>query len=404
MNDDFFAGKEVAYQPNYWITHPTPFTFLDKVPNLEQFDGQATLKAVEGKEKEAPQYRLQLDARMSRLKKQQLLQLLDSSSVNAKKTLIYHPNAIFAIQTHDNQFLSVANDQLQYAPHITPDSYFLVDFNAHGHVYDYNTCDEGGHFAPHESSLIASSRSNYQGGLFYDANNQQLQYDPNNNFSSAANAPFNFDWYGHLTAPGTLNTAYKAFTLMPYIQRYIDCNNDPRQFIAARANGLFGDTRVPWDSAIWYRYVQVIEGVKIGGQYFADTYLAAEANGDMGLRHVPANQTAPGEVLFDMYVHYGNWSDRKNIYSKVVFRSRHTGKCISIKTDNSVRCDVLHHAHHEELLAEVGWGGHVNDVQLKTFWGKYLAANGDLNNPYIFASSVTPLNWEQFDLELPFLI
>lgn len=148
--------------------------------------------------------------------------------------------------------------------------------------------------------------------------------------------------------------------------------------------------------------MQIIEGVKIGGKNFAATYLAAEANGDLGLRSVTSNQTALGEILFDMYVHYGSWETRSEICTKVVFRSRHTGKCIPIKTDNSVRCDVLHHAHHEDLLAEFGWGGRVNDIQLKTFRGKYFSANGDLNNPYIYASAVTPVNGEQFDLELPF--
>lgn len=383
----------------------TIFSFLGDAPPMKDYQGKVKFEAVPSAEKNEGELRDYYLYYTSDLDREQLISQIKHTSTY--KGSFNDP--WFAIQTHSGHFLSVANDQLGFASAITGDEAFRFSKSMRNGFDIHNP-----QLYPIHSTRIIAQRNHGRGGLFYDYGRKEVAYNPNQNNSNHPNpnAPFHFDLFGQNSPAGS---PHKAFTLMNYWQYSIgrprpaqDGNGiDERRFITATGAGLLGHhyDSPGWLPQNWYRYVDIVENMSLEVKQLSSKnqqwYVSTNHNGNVALSARITGNPIPQEALFDMYVFYGRWEDHSNIATRVVFRSKLNGRCLAVDMNNNVTCTSLGHHWNETFFIEQGWGGHYNDVSLKTAHGKYLLGFLYQGSPVVKADAVTALTLEQFRVVYP---
>lgn len=384
----------------------TVFSFIGEAPSMEEYRGKVKFEPVPTDGKQGTKGGLQeyYLYYTSDLNKEQLF-----SRIKNKQNYQSSPNdPWFAIQIHDGKFLSVANDTLGFSDTIRADEAFRFDIT--GRAIIVNSTDR--QLYPNNLTKIVAQRNNGQGGLFFDYGTKEVKYNPTQNYISAPNEPFYFDFFGIQSSNFNV---YKGFTLMNFWKGTIgyprplqDGNGiDERRFITATGAGLLGHhyDSPGWLPENWYRYVDIVENTSLEIKHLSSQnqqwYVSTNQNGEVAMSSRGVGSPIPVTALFDMYVFYGRWEKRSQISARVVFRSKLNGQCLSVDVDNNITCNTPSHDWNETFLIEQGWGEELNNINLKTPHGKYLYGFLYQGNPVVKADSVTPLNYEQIKVVYP---
>jgi hypothetical protein len=339
------------------------------------------------------------------------------ASKNYRTDVLEHT---FAIQTRNNQFVAAV---VPGSSVYLRDMYFASKFKLFYHAaYEHMPIMASPNY-PNAKATVGIETNFYgnQGRLSFSTSQNrvgsvQVQGNP------APTVAQKFDLAGIIGEPWPgAHPLFKNFTMMPFIQMYIQTGADPREFIAGdpvagSQNGLVGSNNKTesWQRDFQLRYVEVVEDVLLesilnpshsGTDRWYVNCKHDASNGYAGAINairVPTWATAPASARFDMFVFYGYWEERGNIACRVAFRSKNSNKFVGLIPSGGGIAEGLNALHttldsNTSFYVENGWGGTVNHLNLKTATGKYVICWQDI----VSADSVCPINSEQFQVIIP---
>lgn len=405
----------------------TLFTFAKEAPKLEGYAGEVILEKVAG---------MLVDEKGNPLPAgdETTYEVYYASTVDKDqlfKALEAHQNfrgnsqqRAFAIQTRNNQFVAtpVPNFSVYLREIYFASKFTIATANAHPHP------PYGPYFPflqtnkPNAYYSVAL-KTNFYGnvGLLSFNSAQNRVYAKH---STTAGSTEMFDISGIISEPWPgAHPMFKNFTLMNFVQSNITAA-DPREFITAdnaavqpgSQNGLQGSNNNTegWRREFQFRYVEVVEDILLesvqnpshagSGRWYVNCK-SDTSNGYAA--QINAIQVLPGAAVpdsarFDMFVFYGYWEERGNIVCRVAFRSKQSGSFLGLKANGLGIHEDLNALHTSlndatSFYVENGWGGTVNNVNLKTSTGKYVLCWQNV----VVADSASPINHEQFKVIIP---
>ncbi len=405
------------------IKHPsmtksrTLFTFAPQAPELKEYADRVVLEklpstAIDEKgnpieETDQATYEVYYAPDVN---KEQLFKRLEADA-NFRTTSLQR---VFAIQARNNQFVatSVPNSSV----------YLREIFFANKFKMRYESAYQHTPFtfaATHPNAKVTVAiETDFYGNMGL------LNFNAAQNRVSARTAPVGspailsdfFDISGIIGEPWNgAHPMFKNFTLMNFAQMNIP-SGDPREFISAdnavsqpgSQNGLIGSNNntESWRRENQLRYVEIVENVAIesmvnpshsgSNRWFVNCLNYA---GDINAISQSPNAAIPLGAKFDMYVFYGYWEERGNIACRVAFRSKQNNRFLGLKANTLGIYEDLSATHsslneYTSFYVENGWGGTVNNVNLKTSTGKYVMCWQNV----MVADAVSPINNEQFKI------
>jgi hypothetical protein len=398
----------------------TLFTFAQEAPALKEYDGRVVLEklprtAIDEKgnpveETDQAEYELYYTPDVN---KEQLFKRLRADANFRTEAL----QRTFAIQTRNNQFVATAvpNSNV-YLREIFFASKFKLRFEGPFQHTPWTFASTNPN-----AKMTVSMETDFYGNVGL------LNFNAAQNRVGARTAPAGtpsvsgdfFDISGIIGEPWTgAHPLFKSFTIMNYVQQNIP-SGDPREFISAdnivsqpgSQNGLIGSNNNTefWRRENQLRYVEIVENVAIeavmnqshSGPNRRFVNCGTQA-GDINAISQSPNAAIPLSAKFDMFVFYGYWEERGNIACRVAFRAKQNGRFLGLKANTfGIQEDLAAtHISLNELTSfyvENGWGGTVNNVNLKTSAGKYVICWQTI----VAADSVNPINNEQFKIIIP---
>lgn len=402
------------------IRSRTVFTFAKQAPDLKEYEGAVALVKIpprdldeKGNPQEIPGQTSYTLYYRPDVNKEQLFKRLEADTNYLSSDL----ERTFAIQTRNNQFVAASIPNFSvYLREIYFANKFRIRWMG---PYQHGSLFAATH--PNGKMTVSIETSFYgtTGTLSFNPSNNRVA--PRQDGTGPGGTPLTdfFDISGIIGEPWTgAHPLFKNFTLMTYVQTQIP-SGDPREFIAAdnsitqpgSQNGLVGNNNNSefWRRECQLRYVEIVENVAIQTAFNTTQnntsrwYLnCANGNGDINVIGLAPTAAVPNTARWDMYVFYGYWEERGNIVCRVAFRAKGTNAFLGLKpNDLGIYEDLA--ANHSSLneftsfYVENGWGGTVNNVQLKTSTGKYLRTWRNV----ALADAVAPINDEQFKIVIP---
>lgn len=412
-------AMEDAQPPKGMVRSRTLFTFAGKPPVISGLErdikfevASQTICDEEGNPIQQGDETTYVLYYSEKLNKEQLFKALEANLYYRSSSL----ERVFAIQTRNNQFvtMSIPNYSV-YLRSIYWASKFKITHsinNPHSpYSFPWNPTSKPNPY------LAVAIQTSFYGNLGYlNFNSPQNRVAPRQITSNTPNPTIEeyFDISGIVGEPWAgAHPMFKNFTLMNTAQGNIT-GNDPREFIAAdnalpsggSNNGLVGsNNQTGWLREHQLRYVEVIENMSLesvqnmshsgSARWFVNC--VNSSTGEINAIQISAGAAIPDSAKFDMFVFYGYWDERSNISCRVAFRSKSSGQFVGLQP-NSLGIQENINAKHLDLneatsfYVENGWGGSVNNINLKTSFGKYLMCWQNV----VVANTTSPINHEQF--------
>lgn len=314
----------------------------------------------------------------------------------------------FAIQTRSNRFLVAASTQLFATPALLSAGRFHVRHRIHNpHGLPFGGVVQG----PNTALAVVLSQQNASVP-------KTLRFDEASNLVRAVDSATTplaiqdfFDVEGTLAPPYWASPgSFKKFTLMN-TKLPGSASLGAREYMAEHTptgttEVLRGtNDQVGWPADRQLRYVEIIQNVSIQSVHNPShngaprVYVNAATTGAPSALYLAPGAPIPTSAKFDMFVFYGRWRDRRDIACRVAFRSRQNGGLLGLdasgehlRTGGNSNLDAS-----TTFYVEQGWGGGIDDIQLKTSFGKYVLVWGT----GVGADSVQPINAEQFHIHIP---
>jgi hypothetical protein len=392
-----------------FIKSRTIFAFAGGAPNLQEYKGEVKFELAEefldSKEDTKNEYK-EIKYRLyynPQLNKEQLFKSIENSRNFRNSSNDYW----FAIQANDGRFISkLPNGDIGFSNTIGANEklYAIQYASPHHPSHPYHS----GHLNENDQQLFPFYKTAFSFGfnspkhdvLYVDWGSQSIKHQ-NAYINILADPKYFFDAFGILSPPTWVTPdLFKAFTFANYADDPIPAT-DPRKFVGQEGNLLKLRNQIGWEPKNWFRYVDIVEnvGIKAKRDYpgFRNRHMVI-TNGQVSFQHVHTwDVPPPASGRFDMYVFYGKWGDRQNIAPRVMFKSRSNGNYLSVNGNDVVLCTATTPSNESTFYVEQGWDGQIDDINLKTFQGKYLYGY----QTYAKADKVFPLGFDQIEIVYP---